>query len=146
MSDLPEKVLRYDIIKVDRQRKKLCQCHLLHTPHYVIDSQNRVVECADCGAIIDPFEAMFRLALSHERQNAHWEAVLEQRRQIANYKPHLVVIKELERKYRSHKFSMLPSCPNCGENFELEEILYTHWTNRAFVQKRKELKQEEKDG
>ena len=131
MSDLPENILRYDIIKVDRQRKKLCQCHLRHTPHYLIDSQNRIVECEDCGAIIDPFEAMFRLALSNERQDDYWETVLEQRRQISNYKPHLVIIKELERTYRAQNFSMVPCCPRCDQPFDLPEI--THWRNRVFA-------------
>lgn len=125
---LPEKVIRIDIVKVDYGRKKLCQCK---EPHYTIDYVNKIVWCDDCGAIVDPLDALHYLATHYERLVQQTENLLKQRQEIANYKPHLVVIKELERYYRKNKFSMVPCCPRCGEPFDLSEI--HSWSNRRFL-------------
>lgn len=130
MDSLPDKVKRIDVLRVEYGKKKLCQCS---DPHYEIDYQNRLVYCADCGAIVDPFEALMEIAESYDRIGRQIDALLEQRREIASYKPHLVVIKELERRYRAQRFSMVPRCPRCGELFDLPEL--TSWANRAFLKK-----------
>lgn len=130
MDRLPDKVKRIDVLRVEYGKRKLCECF---NPHYEIDHQNRLVHCTDCGAIVDPFEALEKIARHYERIGEQVETLLEQRREIANYKPHLVVIKELERRYRAQHFSMVPCCPHCGEPFDLPEL--THWANRKFLKK-----------
>lgn len=133
MEELPDKVKRIDVLRVEYGKRKLCECF---QPHYEVDYQNRLVYCKDCGAIVDPFETIVELARHYERLGEQVEALLEQRRQIANYKPHLVAIKELEQHYRAQKYSMVPCCPHCGEAFDLPEL--THWANRAFLKKKEE--------
>lgn len=131
MSDdgkLPDNIKRIDVLRVEYGKKKMCQCF---DPHYEIDYQNHLVYCKDCGAIVDPFEALTNIARHYDRLGDQVEALLEQRRQIDSYKPHLVVIKELERHYRANKFSMVPCCPRCNEPFDLAEI--DHWVNRVFL-------------
>lgn len=130
MDNLPGKVKRIDVLRVEHGKRKLCECF---NPHYEIDNQNRLVYCVDCGAIVDPFEALKKIARHYERLGEQVEALLEQRREIEGYKPHLVAIKELERHYRAQHFSMVPCCPRCGEPFDLPEL--THWANRAFLKK-----------
>ncbi|WP_195985355.1 hypothetical protein [Clostridium sp. D33t1_170424_F3] len=130
MDSLPDKVKRIDVLRVEYGKKKLCQCY---DPHYEIDYQNRLVYCVDCGAIVDPFEALMGIAKSYDRISRQIEALLEQRREIASYKPHLVVIKDLERRYRAQNFSMVPCCPRCGEPFDLSEL--TLWSSRVFLKK-----------
>lgn len=125
---LPDKIKRIDVLRVEYGRKKLCQCR---DPHYTIDYQNKLVWCDDCGAIVDPLEALQYLATHYERLATQTENLLRQRQEIANYKPHLVVIKELERHYRENKFSMVPCCPHCGDPFDLTEI--RSWSNRRFL-------------
>ena len=137
---LPTYVKRLDVIRVEYGKKTMCRCF---DPCYEIDFQNKLVYCKDCGAIVDPFEALLSIAGRYDRFAAHTEALLEERRQIDNYKPHLVVNKELERRYRMQKFTMMPSCPVCGENFDLKELLSTHWTHRDYVERKR--RQENKD-
>lgn len=124
MEDLPEKIKRIDVLKVEYGKRKLCECR---NPHYEIDYVNKIVQCEDCGAIVEPFEALYNMAKHYERLGDQVEALLEQRREIAAYKPHLIVIKNLERETRA---GMIPYCPKCGEMFELDEI--TAWHNRKF--------------
>lgn len=130
MDNLPDKVKRIDVLRVEYGKRKLCECP---SPCYEVDYQNRLVYCVDCGAIVDPFEALMKLARNYERIGEQVEALLEQRREIVSYKPHLVVIKDLEKHYREQCFSMVPCCPRCGEPFDLPEL--THWANRAFLRK-----------
>lgn len=128
MENLPDKVKRIDVLRIEYSRKKLCRCN---DPHYEIDNQNKLVYCLDCGAIVEPFEALLYIANYYERINSQVEALLEQRREIAGYKPHLIVIKELESHYRANHFSMVPCCPRCGKPFDLTEL--TNWANRKFL-------------
>ncbi|MDP5274330.1 hypothetical protein Q5Y73_09430, partial [Chengkuizengella sp. 2205SS18-9] len=68
------------------------------------------------------------------------EHLLEQRKQIENYKPHMVVFKELERSYRKrHGERMIPTCPNCSRGFRFEEL--SGWVNERFE---KGLREKEK--
>lgn len=130
---LPEKVVRFDVVRVEYGRQKICRCV---EPHYEIDYQNRLVCCRDCGAVIDPFEALMRIAIDTKRWDDYTERMLEQRRQIRNYQPRRTVIKDLEKQYISAERSNLePTCPNCGHPFALKELLKTRWVNREFAKK-----------
>ncbi len=59
MSELPEKIVRFDAVRIEYGKRKMCQCY---SPHYEIDYQNKLVYCLDCGAIVDPLEALMRIA------------------------------------------------------------------------------------
>lgn len=48
MADLPEKVVRFDVVRIEHGKKKMCQCS---AAHYEVDYQNRLVYCHDCGVV-----------------------------------------------------------------------------------------------
>lgn len=124
MSDkLPDNVKRIDVLRIEYGMKKLCQCN---NPHYMVDYQNKLVHCTDCKAIVDPFEALCNIARHYDNLGDQVEHLLKQRREIANYKPWLLVFRNLEREYRGKQ--MLPICPECKEPFYFEHI--NMWTNR----------------
>lgn len=128
MGELPNKVNRIDILRVDYGKRKLCECK---NPHYVIDYENRIVTCEDCRAVVEPFEALYELAKHYDRLGNQVQSLLEQKTEIVNYKPHLVIIKNVEKMYRSNNYSMVPVCPNCGDAFDLKDL--TSWRNRKFL-------------
>lgn len=128
MNSLPDNVKRIDILRVEYGKRKLCECPNFH---YEIDYTNRIVTCADCGAVVEPFEALYEIAKNYERLGKQVSSLLEQRKKIANYKPHLAIIKNLERMYSGNNYSMVPVCPRCGEAFELQEL--TSWSNKKFL-------------
>ena len=131
MSDeLPEKIDRIDVLIVEQAKMRPCHCQV---PKYELDVDNRLVYCSDCGAIIDPFTALKRIAFHHDSIHRRVQHLLEQREQVLNYKPHLKVMKDLESNYRRHNYSMVPCCPVCNQPFDLTEL--THWVGRAFVDK-----------
>lgn len=131
MSDeLPDKIERLDVLIVEQSHMRPCRCR---EPKYDLDLENRLVYCRECGAIVDPFTALKRLAFHHDRLSDHIQYLLDERKKILNYKPHLKVMKDLESNYRRNKFSMVPCCPVCDQPFDLPEI--TRWVGRAFVDK-----------
>ena len=134
--DLPDRIVDFEMVKVNRGRQKFCQCY---EKRFEVDTQNRVITCRTCGAWIDPFDAMVYLAGHHEQSRWQAELLLEQRKQIINYKPHLVVIRNLEQQYRGKR--MLPTCPHCKRAFYLEEL--TLWTNRDMEDRRREKARQE---
>jgi len=126
---LPNKIIRLDQIRINRGLDKVCSCK---NRKYEIDTTNRRITCSSCGAMIEAYEAMLDLANRWEYMNKQIENLLEQRKQIMNYKPWLVVIKYLEKNYRGRK--MLPVCPECNEPFYLEEL--TKWVAKEYADKR----------
>jgi len=132
MSELPDNIKRFDVLKVERSLEKLCQCY--KTPNYTIDSRNRLVYCDDCGAIIDPYEALTKISNHYEEFAEQSKYLLEQRKQIINWKPWLLVFRNLESQYRSKE--MLPCCPECRKPFYFEKI--NTWVSRKMEELRKE--------
>lgn len=122
--------VRLDVLKIEFDKRKLCQCF---EPRYKIDTQNRLVWCRDCNAIVDPFEALKQVAWQHERINDIHERMLEERRSVAGYEPRLHVMKELSKRYTGKNSPMVPRCPHCGDPFEIHDLLSTSWCSRCFL-------------
>ena len=83
--------------------KKLCTCF---EPHYMVDYKNKLVYCNDCGAIIDPLEALKGLADHYGRIESRIKQMYEEAKEIQNYKPHLKIFKSLESDYQRDHFQM----------------------------------------
>ena len=132
MDELQDKIINFTSLKIKYDRQKICQCP---EPTYEIDIENRLVTCSQCGAYTDPFDALVCLAMKPDRLLREMEALLRQRQQIVNYKPHMIVFRELEEQYRKGKHGrMLPYCPQCGELFRFEDI--AGWGSEAFHKKK----------
>ncbi len=127
--DLPDKIIGLDQLRISRGLEKFCKCN---KRKFVLDTSNRRVTCSSCGAFVDPYDALYELAHADEERNRQVEKLLEQRKEIVSYKPHLIVIKNLEKNYRGKK--MMPISPCCNEPFMLEELY--RWVNWKFNEKR----------
>ncbi len=120
-----DNVIHIDVLKANYARNKICKCQV---PKYEIDYKNRLVYCRTCGAIIEPFEALYRLALSYQEINDEIDRAIEYKRELQNYKPFLRQAKRYEQMMR--KKNMLPICPKCREVFKWEEL--TGMANKEF--------------
>lgn len=127
MDELPKNITRFEVLKIRRDIKKLCRCR---GSNYVVDTQNHLVYCDKCGAVVSPWQALVDIATHYDRLQKEVENLLEERRKIANYQPRRVVIKQLEQQYCRGKGDMLPTCPRCGKPFYLSEL--TNWVNKKF--------------
>lgn len=127
--EIPDKVKRIDVIRVERGKGKMCKCY---APHYLVDADNRLIYCEDCGAIVDPYDALLEITRHYDRIADQIQTQLNLANEVKNYKPHLRIIKELEKKART---SLVPRCPRCDEAFELEELVHQFWTSRKFLKK-----------
>lgn len=125
MEELPNKIKDIDVIRFNRNLRKICKCE---QPKFEIDTKNNLVYCTCCGAIWNPFDVLVYLTTKYERLENQVKSLLEQRKEIAAYKPWRVGIKNLEKNYANGK--MMPHCPKCGELFKIEEI--TMWSNKKF--------------
>lgn len=133
MSAENKKPVSIELFRVNRGREKLCQCN---RPHYEVDTVNRIVMCTDCGAVVEPFEALLTVCRDYERYNDDikrlrkkasiyaQEADKEFKRMCRNR-----VFREMESQYRKN---LLPSCPECGKYFDPAKI--NRWTNKKFLE------------
>jgi len=135
MEKLPDSIVQLDMVRLNRDRKKFCSCA---KATYEVDEVNRVVTCRQCGAWVEPFAALADIAHRHEEREREQQRLLDQRREILNYKPHLLVMRELERGYRGK--TMLPACPHCHRGLYFEEL--NHWVNRKIEDTRRGLEKE----
>ena len=123
---LPINILNFSILKLNHDAVKICRCE---NRTLEIDTVNRLIRCATCGVIVDPFDAMVEICNRRDEFRRNIEYLLEQKRRIANYKPHAEIIKSIEKSYT--KDNMLPCRPACSEPFLLEEL--THWSGRNYA-------------
>ncbi len=139
MSDLIEEkdnVLSFTLYKVERGREKICKCN---PPHFEVDTTNQIVVCLDCGATIDPFEALIRICEYTDQIKAYQEQALEKARIYAGWAD-----KEWRRRMKNKAFKdmdaqyqngLYPYCPRCGEMFD--PLKLTHWGNKGFYEEKK---------
>lgn len=120
-------IIRFDIARIRRDRKKLCQCG---NPHYDIDIANRIVECRDCGAVIDAFDVLVRLAERGEQIERLEKTMLEKAkvyREIASDEFNKMIKSRIFRDMQSnYKKNLFPICPECGRSFDPVKIV--RWT------------------
>lgn len=128
-NELPKKVIDIESIRINRGMDKICDCK---NRRFMLDTQNKKTYCRDCGAEIDPYDAMYELATSTNYLKQEVDKLLEQRKQIINYKPWLLTIRNIEKQYRGKK--MLPGCPRCDEPFYLEEL--KQWYGKEYADAR----------
>ncbi len=140
MNDLIEekdKVLSFTLYKVERGREKMCKCN---PPHFEIDTTNRIVVCTDCGATIDPFEALIRFCEYNDKIKECQKEALEKARTYAeladteqNRRMKNKVFKDMDAEYQN---GLYPYCPKCGEMFD--PVKLTQWGNKRFYEESEE--------
>ena len=136
MSNLIEekdKLVSFTLFKVEKGREKLCKCN---PPRLTIDEQNRIVTCELCGATLDGFDALMRVAdyldklheyetFVKEKANTYRKlADKEWNRRIKN-----AVFKDMDKQYQN---GMYPYCPKCREMINPIEI--TCWGNKKLYE------------
>jgi hypothetical protein len=141
MVDPSKKVVGIELLRIERNMKKICSCE---NPLYDVDVNNRAVWCRICGAWIDPFEAILYIARYPEKYiedcnkvEAKYSELVErhnelvvQVNELANKRPRLRLFRSLEQSYQKGK--MLPHCPKCDQVFRFEKIV--GWTNENYVE------------
>jgi hypothetical protein len=56
---VPDKIVKFELLKTKRNTQKICNCK---NPEYEVHTDNRSVWCVNCGARIDPFDAILYIA------------------------------------------------------------------------------------
>lgn len=138
MDKLPDNVIKFTTLKTDRSKKKRCSCYDYnrHWPQYVIDTENREITCELCGNVVDPFDAMLMLCRRGDKLEDQVNGLYRQAQEIANYKPWLLRIRDLEKRCREG--TMVLSCPHCDEGILFEEM--TYWVNKEMELNRRKFK------
>ena len=128
---LPDKVIPISTLRIIRDKNKKCTCR---NRKFYIDTQNREISCQECGVVINPYDAMLDIASHYEQFGKEVDSLLAQRKQILDYKPHLLVMRELEKIYMGGK--MLPCCPHCGRGVYAKELLVAS-TSKQYEDRRR---------
>ena len=119
-----------DLLRIKRGTKKICRCF---EPNMIVDPDSRTVYCGECGAEIEAFEAIKRLAYDGDRWQKRRNMLVDEVAELEKKRCVTNKFRELERDYRTAK--MLPCCPNCKEAFEFDDIV--SWTGRAYYEAQK---------
>lgn len=134
-------IISFDLFRIERGREKICKCN---PPRLVIDEQNRIVTCESCGATLDGFEALMKLANYLDKIHEYETVALdkasayakladkERRRRMKN-----AVFKNMDKQYQN---GMYPYCPKCGEM--INPIKIKRWGNKKFYEESEETKNE----
>lgn len=134
---MEHEIISFDLAKINRGKEKICKCK---KPHYEIDTTNRLVMCTDCGAILEPFDALLSLAERMEeveklqnkmigKAKTYSELASEEFSKLIRSR----VFRNMNEKYKN---GMFPICPECNTPFEPTEI--QSWINESLVDWSKE--------
>ena len=138
MDQLPENVVQIDALRITRAVGKRCQCTRRYK-RYTVDPDNREVTCSDCGARVDPFEAILNVAEGKTALQEQTRALLDQRQALEQWKPHRVAMKRLDEHFGYRFYAdMIPCCPHCGRGIEYTELGSGTWVSRAYDQRRRQ--------
>ena len=129
-------VLKFDVLRIKEKMRKNCHCQ---EPKYEIDTVNNTVECATCGAYVDPMTALYQIALKYRRIDEYMSRIREERQELDHYKPRLRIIKFLEQRYSGVSNALVPSCPHCKKFFDLEDLRDVSWQGRPYYEQIKEV-------
>lgn len=116
-NELPEKVIPLTVLRLNWDSKKKNSCE---HGYYEIDPVNKEVTCTECGAVVSAYDVLWDVARKYDRLQREIQSLLEQRKQILNWKPWLLPMRKLERTYRGGH--MLPCCPHCGRGIMAGEM------------------------
>lgn len=119
MSTDENDVLQFQFLKIEKGRSKLCKCN---PPHYEVDVVNRIVTCTDCGAVIDPFEALVTLCSYEDRFTEYQEKALKKVKVYSE-----MADKEFRRRIKNAAFKNMDS-PQCKKIINPVEI--TNYANK----------------
>lgn len=134
-----EEPICFDLLRINKGMKKICRCN---PPHYELSVENRIIICRDCGAVVDPFEAMLSIAGYHEQLREETKRLKEKAKVYSEE-----ANKELKRMRKSRVFremaesyrkNMFPRCPKCREYIDPLEI--TEWTNTECIEQEEKTK------
>lgn len=143
MSDLPEDIIPIRTVRILRNKRKYCECYEWHTipkkaPRFELDSQNREVICKHCGNIVDAFDAIAIISNRWEDVSAETNRLLDQAKELRDYKPWLRATKSFERSIDRGK--MIPICPHCSKGILLEEM--TNFRSKEYELQRRKFETE----
>lgn len=116
-NDLPDKIIPITTIRLNREAKKKNNCE---HGYYEVDPVNKEVVCTKCGVIVSAFDALLDIARKYDRFQREVQSLLDQRKQILDWKPWLLPMRKLESIYRGGV--MIPSCPHCGRGIMAGEM------------------------
>ncbi|MFT2051820.1 hypothetical protein [Staphylococcus aureus] len=133
MKELPENVFVFDAIRRAKLDKYGCKCGI--NAKYEIDTKRMIVRCTTCDVRVEPFDALTNIVTKSSIFQQQVNELFAQRQELENYKPHRVVLKQLEQLYNKSNRGKAnlgtkgyPCCPSCKEPFELEEIAEKWYT------------------
>lgn len=96
-----------------------CRCR---DENIYIDIHNRRIECAKCGAILDPFDVVYRLFYQEERYMNRIEFLREQCEELEKWLLNNRMgsaLREVASEIRQKK---VPACPHCGYGVDITNL------------------------
>lgn len=121
MSDDINAISREELNKIFIEKKLNIDCKCRNENIY-IDIQNKRIECAKCGAILDPFDVVYRLLYQEER---YMERIKFLRQQCEELEKWLLnnrmgsALREVASNLRQKK---VPECPHCGYGIDITNL------------------------
>lgn len=120
-------IISFELLKAEVNRTKLCRCL---DAAYTLDVNNRLVICEQCGAILDPFDALLKI---QEKQQEWVEYQQKAAKRARLFQQEADRTLSLMQRYRNTRRiaklcqdGLFPVCPHCRQIIAPERI--TEWS------------------
>jgi len=98
---------------------KLCECT---NRTILVDYDQRICECSECGAIIDNFEVIKQMLKTEERYFTNIEYLQEEKETLSKWLLNNRMGQILRGLAQNIRQGLIPHCPHCNIPFDLEEL------------------------
>lgn len=75
-------LIQLNMVRAERSRSRKCKCD---SPVYLVDFVNDLVECEECGSIVEPLNAMKDVAERFEDMNERHQAIIQRNEELMQY-------------------------------------------------------------
>ncbi|WP_053958403.1 hypothetical protein [Sulfobacillus thermosulfidooxidans] len=125
---LPPRVADIDLIRILKAEGTRCTCV---TPRLLLKEDTRTVYCRNCGAQMDAYDALKKLALHWDEVNRQQQRLLEERQALLNWQPWRLAARELvDTMTKKGTQNLIPVCPHCGEGIEYQDLIGARYVDR----------------
>ena len=117
-----------------------CRCE---NENIYIDIHNKRIECAKCGAILDPFDVVYRLFYQEDR---YMERIKFLRQECEELEKWLLnnrmgsALRDIAKNIRQKE---VPACPHCGYGIDITNL--KSWMSYDYAIQKNKLMDEQKE-
>jgi len=110
-------LLKRAFIRINSE--KACTCE---NKTILVDTQNKVLECKECGAVLDPFNEIEKMMYNEVKYIENIKVLIEEKKELTKWMASNRMGILLKKWASNLRLNRLPVCPKCHESIDVYKV------------------------